>query len=142
MGKAAAGTAHGPLAGIRIVDLTSIVLGPSATQMLGDLGADEITVEPPAGDPMRTLGPQRATGLAAHFVNFKRSKRSATLDLKTPAAACALRPPNGSVLVPTPCARAMSGSSTPMPREIGGMLQRANVRRSTMSSKVRAALPD
>jgi crotonobetainyl-CoA:carnitine CoA-transferase CaiB-like acyl-CoA transferase len=74
---------QGPLAGIRIVDLTINVLGPMATRMLGDMGADVIKVEPPAGDPMRMLGPQRANGMAAHFVNFNRSKRSVTLDLKS-----------------------------------------------------------
>ena len=83
MDKAEAGATQGPLAGIRIVDLTINVLGPMATQMLGDMGADVIKVEPPAGDPMRMLGPQRANGLAAHFVNFNRSKRSVTLDLKS-----------------------------------------------------------
>jgi crotonobetainyl-CoA:carnitine CoA-transferase CaiB-like acyl-CoA transferase len=86
MGKAEAGETRGPLAGIRIIDLTINVLGPMATQMLGDMGADVIKVEPPAGDPMRMLGPQRANGLAAHFVNFNRSKRSVTLDLKRPDA--------------------------------------------------------
>lgn len=84
MDKAEAGATQGPLAGIRIVDLTINVLGPMATQMLGDMGADVIKVEPPSGDPMRLLGPQRASGLAAHFVNFNRSKRSVTLDLKRP----------------------------------------------------------
>ena len=83
MDKAEAGAVQGPLTGIRIVDLTINVLGPMATQMLGDMGADVIKVEPPAGDPMRMLGPQRASGLAAHFVNFNRSKRSVTLDLKS-----------------------------------------------------------
>lgn len=80
----------GPLSGIRVVDLTINVLGPMATQMLGDMGAEVIKVETPAGDPMRTLGPRRNPGMAAHFVNFNRSKRSLTLDLKRPEALEAL----------------------------------------------------
>jgi crotonobetainyl-CoA:carnitine CoA-transferase CaiB-like acyl-CoA transferase len=74
-------TAPGPLAGIRIVDLTSMISGPVATQMLGDQGADVIKVEPLTGDLVRNLGPNRG-GLTATFVSSNRSKRSLAVDLK------------------------------------------------------------
>jgi len=86
-GPAAGG---GPLAGVRVVDLTINVLGPMATQLLGDMGADVIKVETPSGDQMRTLGPTRNPGMAAHFMGFNRNKRSVVLDLKRPAALGAL----------------------------------------------------
>lgn len=74
----------GPLAGIRIVDLTSMISGPVATMMLADQGADVIKVEPPNGDLVRHLGPNRA-GLTATFISANRSKRSVALDLKQPS---------------------------------------------------------
>jgi crotonobetainyl-CoA:carnitine CoA-transferase CaiB-like acyl-CoA transferase len=80
----------GPLAGVRVIDLTENVLGPMATQTLGDMGADVIKVETPRGDPMRQLGLARNKGMASHFLAFNRNKRSLTLDLKQPAALAAL----------------------------------------------------
>jgi len=75
----------GPLAGIRVLDVSAIVSGPLATMMLADQGADVIKVEPPGvGDLMRTGGFRRG-GLAAFFANANRGKRSIVLDLRTPA---------------------------------------------------------
>lgn len=76
----------GPLDGIKILDLSSVVLGPLATQILGDLGADVIKVEGPNGDPIRYTGPARSKDMAALFLAINRNKRSLVLDLKEPAA--------------------------------------------------------
>lgn len=72
-----------PLSGLRIVDLTRVLSGPFATQILGDLGADVIKIEAPEGDSVRTQGAQ-VEGMSWYFAGFNRNKRSIVLDLKSP----------------------------------------------------------
>ena len=80
----------GPLAGIRIVDLSNMLMAPYATQILGDMGADVIKVEAPQGDPVRGIGPLRNPGMGAIFINTNRSKRSIVLDLRQPGGLAAV----------------------------------------------------
>ncbi|HVN42271.1 MAG TPA: CoA transferase [Steroidobacteraceae bacterium] len=76
----------GPLDGVRVVELTSVVLGPWACQILGDMGADVVKIEPPAGDSNRQLGAARHPGMAALYLTCNRNKRSVVLDVKQPQA--------------------------------------------------------
>ncbi|EHM00675.1 III protein, CoA-transferase family [Acetobacteraceae bacterium AT-5844] len=82
----------GPLAGLRVLDVTSTIVGPTATLILGEQGADVIKVEPPEGDVMRRLGGRpREPGMAPKFLHFNRNKRSIVLDLKSPEGAAAMQ---------------------------------------------------
>lgn len=75
---------NGPLTGVRILDLTSVVLGPIATQILGDYGAEIIKVENTEGDLMRSNGVSLHPGMSSIFLAINRNKRSIAVDLKTP----------------------------------------------------------
>ncbi len=86
---AESGPLPGPLHGVRVVDLTSVVMGPYATQALGDLGADVICVEAATGDTNRIMGPGPLPGVSAVSLNLLRNKRNVCLDLKQPAALAA-----------------------------------------------------
>lgn len=77
--------ATGPLAGIRVLELAQFILGPVAAQILGDMGADVIKIEPPYGDGNRYIGPGPCKAMAALYLGMNRNKRSVVLDLKRKA---------------------------------------------------------
>lgn len=81
----------GPLHGIRIIDMTSVLMGPFASQQLGDMGADVVKIESPHGDLVRQIGPARHADMGPIFLNTNRNKRSVVLDLKQPAGVAALK---------------------------------------------------
>ncbi|MEO8386300.1 MAG: CoA transferase, partial [Betaproteobacteria bacterium] len=81
----------GPLAGIKILDLTTVVMGPFATQILGDMGAEIIKIEAPAGDNMRWVGPMKNPGMGHIHMHLNRNKRSLVLDLKKPDGLAAIK---------------------------------------------------
>jgi crotonobetainyl-CoA:carnitine CoA-transferase CaiB-like acyl-CoA transferase len=81
----------GPFEGLRVIDLTTVIVGPYTSQFLGDMGADVIKIESPEGDMSRLTGPSRNPGMTSHWMQTNRNKRSLALDLKTPEGAEAMR---------------------------------------------------
>ena len=79
-------TPRGPLQGVRVIDLTTVMLGPFSTQILGEMGADVIKIEPPGGDIGRWTGVAKTPGMSAAYMMKGRNKRSVVLDLKRDAA--------------------------------------------------------
>ena len=90
----------GPLDGIRVLDFTSVVMGPYATQLLGDLGADVISVEDPKGDTNRAMGLGPDPMMSGVAMNLLRNKRNVCLDLKCDGARSAFLPERKSVARP------------------------------------------
>jgi len=78
------GPAQGPLKGIRVIDITSMITGPLCAQQLGDLGADVIKIEPTHGEISRWMAPPQKAGLTGYYAQMNRNKRSLSVDLKNP----------------------------------------------------------
>ena len=78
------GSPQGPLKGIRVIDITSMITGPLCSQQLGDLGADVIKIEPIHGEVARWMAPPQQAGLTGFYAQSNRNKRSLALDLKNP----------------------------------------------------------
>ncbi len=73
-----------PLSGVKILDLTTVLMGPYATQLLGDMGADVVKIETESGDSVRGIGPARHPEMGCAFLTVNRNKRSISIDLKKP----------------------------------------------------------
>ena len=129
-------TTKGALEGIRVLDLSAVVLGPMTAQYLGDMGADVIKIEPPEGDITRSIGPRRSEGMGALFLANNRNKRSVVLDLRKPDAQAVLRKMVAESDVLLHSIRASSVSDTR--RTSAARLRRrstASTRRATCSSR-------
>jgi crotonobetainyl-CoA:carnitine CoA-transferase CaiB-like acyl-CoA transferase len=75
----------GPLSGYRIIDMTTVIMGPMASMMMGEMGADVIKIESPVGDQTRNYAQGKTPGMGSIYMNLNKNKRSVMLDLKQPA---------------------------------------------------------
>jgi len=91
MDIAIGGEARGPLAGIRVVDFSTVISGPLCAMVLGDLGADVVKIEAPRGDSGRRMGPPFRGGHSPVWAQFNRNKRDVVIDLQQPAGVAAAR---------------------------------------------------
>ena len=80
----------GPLSGYRIIDMTTVIMGPMASMMMGEMGADVVKIESPAGDQTRNYAQGKTPGMGSIYMNLNKNKRSVMLDLKQPAGRDAL----------------------------------------------------
>jgi crotonobetainyl-CoA:carnitine CoA-transferase CaiB-like acyl-CoA transferase len=125
-----------PLAGVKVVDLTRVMVGPFCTMMLGDLGAEVTKIEIPGrGDDTRAWGPPFVEGESVYFLSVNRNKRSIALDLKQPEAQEALWRliEDADVLVENPA------SFTPPSRASGNPVPISSAPRMTLSCRAPAA---
>ncbi|MGI8334231.1 CaiB/BaiF CoA transferase family protein [Actinomadura scrupuli] len=101
----------GPLSGVRVVDLTAMVMGPYCTQIMADMGADVIKIEPPTGDNTRYISVGPEPGMGGVFVNVNRGKRSVVLDLRSGEGRRTLREliEHGDVFIHSMRAKAITG---------------------------------
>ena len=121
----------GPLAGVRVLDLTTVLVGPYCTQILAEMGAEVLKVEAPEGDVVRLIGPARHPGMGCMFLTVNRGKHSIALDLKRPEGRAALlRLARGADVLVTnirPRAMARLGLDYDAVREANGRIVYASV---------------
>ncbi|ALM87110.1 CaiB/BaiF CoA-transferase family protein [Bordetella sp. N] len=89
--ETASSSTKGPLSGIKVIDMTSVLMGPFASQAIADMGADVIKIEAPKGDLVRQIGPARHEAMGPVYLNANRNKRSVALDLKQPQGLAVLK---------------------------------------------------
>ena len=109
------GSPQGPLKGIRVIDITSMITGPLCSQQLGDLGADVIKIEPTHGEVARWMAPPQKADLTGFYTQMNRNKRSLSVDLKNPEGIAIIKKlvENADILVENFCGGAIQRATSP-----------------------------